>query len=130
MYIFKYESTVTNCSTNIFEYPHACSTSDTDHWIFRCIRRESRWYELISPRQSNSFDLLLLGCIDFKEFICGISSICRGQQIERHKCKFPTLFPKGKVICFLSSSSLSCIRSWSRWSSRSIRHCSHVFLFD
>lgn len=29
----------------------------------------------------------ILECIDFKEFVCGISAACRGPQVERLKCK-------------------------------------------
>jgi hypothetical protein len=32
-------------------------------------------------------DFWALGCIDFKEFVCGISAACRGPQFERYKCK-------------------------------------------
>jgi hypothetical protein len=27
-----------------------------------------------------------VGCIDFTEFVCGISASCRGPQFERYKC--------------------------------------------
>ena len=29
----------------------------------------------------------LLGFIDFVEFVCGFSTVCRGQPAERYRCK-------------------------------------------
>jgi hypothetical protein len=39
----------------------------------------------------SSFIRGILGCIDFKEFVCGISAACRGPQFERYKCMFDNL---------------------------------------
>ena len=47
---------------------------------------------------------MLIECIDFKEFVCGISAACRGPQQERYKCKL--VFKKiygNQMILFLKA---------------------------
>ncbi|CAF4227381.1 unnamed protein product, partial [Rotaria sordida] len=40
---------------------------------------------ILIPGFFDAFDENRDGCIDFKEFVCGISAACRGQRLERYK---------------------------------------------
>ncbi|CAF0968583.1 unnamed protein product [Rotaria sordida] len=43
---------------------------------------------ILIPGFFDAFDENRDGCIDFKEFVCGISAACRGQRLERYKFLF------------------------------------------
>jgi hypothetical protein len=45
-------------------------------------------------------DIFFLACIDFKEFVCGISAACRGPQYERYKCKKQLLSQEKNLIFY------------------------------